>query len=75
MTVNNLKKLLIGKIAETNDEELLKVVYRLLDNCNEIHQLTPEEISRVEEAQAQYKRGEFITNEELKKEFDKWLKD
>ena len=67
MSVNNLKKLLVAKIAETNDEEILKEVYRLLDNCNDIHQLTPEEELRIEESQAQYKRGEFITNEELKK--------
>jgi hypothetical protein len=75
MTVNNLKKLLIGKIAETSDEELLKVVYRLLENCNDVHQLSPEEINIVKEAQAEYKRGEIITDEELQKEFDKRLKD
>ncbi len=75
MSVNDLKKILVGKIAETNDEELLKVVYRLLDNAQEVYQLTPEQLSAVEEAQAQYKRGEFITDEELQKELSKWLKD
>ena len=75
MTVNNLKKLLIGKIAETSDEEILKVVYRLLDNYGEVHQLSPEELSAVNEAEAEYERGEFVTDEELQKEIDKWLKD
>ena len=75
MTVNNLKKLLIGKIAETSDEELLKVVYRLLDNYQEVHQLSPEELSAVNEAEAEYERGEFVTDEELQNEIDKWLKD
>ena len=74
MSVNDLKKALVGKIAETNDEELLKVVYRLLDN-QEVYQLSPEQLSAVEEAQAQYRRGEYITDEELQKEFSKWLKD
>ena len=75
MSVNDLKRALVGKIAETNDEELLKMVYRLLDNIQEIHQLTPEQQFAVEEAQAQYKKGEFITDEELQKELSKWLKD
>jgi hypothetical protein len=75
MSVNDLKKILVGKIAETNDEELLKVVYRLLDNAQEVHQLTPDEIHAVEEARAQYKKGEVLTNEEMMKEFEKWLKD
>jgi hypothetical protein len=75
MTVNNLKKLLIGKIAETSDEEILKVVYRLLDNYNQVHQLSPEETFIVKEAQAEYKRGESISDEDLQKEIDEWLKD
>jgi hypothetical protein len=37
MTVNNLKKLLVAKIAETSDEELLKAFYRLPDNCSGTH--------------------------------------
>jgi hypothetical protein len=75
MSVNDLKKILVGKIAETNDEELLKVVYRLLDNSQDIHQLTAGEINAVEEARAQYKKGEVLTNDEMMKEFEKWLKD
>jgi hypothetical protein len=75
MSVNDLKKILVGKIAETNDEELLKVVYRLLDNSQDIRQLTAGEINAVEEARAQYKKGEVLTNDEMMKEFEKWLKD
>ena len=75
MSVNSLKKLLIGKIAETTDEEILRVVYRMLDNYNEVHQLSQEEILMVKEAQAEYDRGESVSDEELQKEFDKWLKD
>ena len=75
MSVNDLKRALVGKIAETNDEELLKVVYRLLDNAQEVYQFSPEQLSIVEEARAQYRRGEYITDEELQKELSKWLKD
>lgn len=75
ISVNNLKKLLIGKRADTSDEELLKVVYRLLDNYEEVHQLSAEELSAVNEAEAEYERGDYVTDEKLQIELDKRLKD
>ncbi|MDQ3111576.1 MAG: hypothetical protein M3R17_16940 [Bacteroidota bacterium] len=44
-------------------------------NYNDVHLLTLEQLRSVEEAQAEYKRGECVSDEELKKEFEKWLKD
>ena len=75
MSVNDLKRILVSKIAETKDEDLLKVIYRILDSNNEPYHLSAEELFAVHEAQAEYKRGNFITNEELQKELSKWLKD
>ena len=46
-----------------------------VNDSQDVHQLTTEQLSAVEEAQAQYKKGEFITDEELQKELSKWLKD
>lgn len=75
MAFNELKKILVGKIAETNDEELLKIVYRLLDNPSGVYQLSVEELSAVHESQEEYKAGKFVTDEELQTELAKWLKD
>lgn len=75
MSVNELKKVLVGKIAETNDEELLKMIYRMLDSANGVYQMSKEEIMAVEEAQADYRKGNVITHDDLMKELDKWLKD
>ncbi|MBI3510206.1 MAG: hypothetical protein HY064_06050 [Bacteroidetes bacterium] len=74
MSINNLKKVLFSKIAETKDEEILRVVYRILDNCNEVYQMSAEEINAVNEAQAEYEKGECISDEDFQKEFEKWLK-
>ena len=73
MSINSLKKALIGKIVDTNDEEVLRVVYRLLDQTQEVYQLSAEEQQIVEEAQAEYKKGNAISDEDLQKELDKWL--
>ncbi len=76
MNALDLKKLLISKIDDTNDEELLKAVYKLLDyNSSEgkIYKLNDDQVSAVREAQAQIAKGKFITDEELDQEIDKWL--
>lgn len=75
MAMNSLKKVLIGKIAASNDEDVLRIIYRLLDNAQETYILSPEDISAVNEARAEYKTGNIVTDEELQKELDKWLND
>jgi hypothetical protein len=42
---------------------------------NEVYQLSGEELAAINEAHDQYLRGETISDEELQKEFSKWLKD
>ncbi|CAN5909618.1 hypothetical protein BH11BAC7_BH11BAC7_05830 [soil metagenome] len=49
-------------------------MYRLLDNYEKVHQLTAEELSAVNEGDAEYSRGEYVTDEELQIELDKLLK-
>lgn len=75
MSFIELKKILVSKIAETEDEELLKMVYRLLNSGSDVYQLSEEQASILNEAQAEYKAGNYITHDELLKELNKWLKD
>ncbi|MEO5641787.1 MAG: hypothetical protein ABIQ40_18805 [Bacteroidia bacterium] len=74
MSVHDLKKAFVSKITETNDEELLKVVYRLLDNIQEVRQFTPEQTFCCKRSASKIKKRKFITDEELHKELSKWLK-
>jgi hypothetical protein len=76
MTVIELKKRLIKEINLTNNNEILEEMYRLIsneeaDDC--IYELSNEQINAVEEAQKQFKNGQFLKNEQADKNIDEWL--
>ena len=76
MTVKELKKRLIGKINQTRNNELLEEMYRLIMNeeiDNDIYELSDEQIKAVEEAQLQFKNGQFLKSEDADKEIEEWL--
>ena len=74
--MTKLQEILIQKISSTTDERVLQEVNRLLETGadEDIYQLTPEQIAVVEEARAQIKNGQYLTNEEANKEIQEWLK-
>jgi len=76
MTVTELKKRLIGKISQLENNELLEEMYRLIANEEtdiSIYELSEEQIKAVEEGQLQYKNGEFLTEEQADKDIEEWL--
>lgn len=76
MTTLELKKKLIKRINNIEDELLLQEVSRLIDtvdDVSDIYYFTEEESRAIEEARESYKRGEFLTDEEANKEVDEWL--
>jgi predicted transcriptional regulator len=76
MTTLELKKKLIKRINNIDDELLLQEMSRLAgigDQESDIYYFTEEESSAIEEARESYARGEFLTNEEANKEVDEWL--
>jgi hypothetical protein len=76
MTVTELKKRLIGKINQTENNELLEEMYRLISNeetANSIYKLSGEQSLAIEEAQKQYKEGQFLKGEKADEEIDEWL--
>ena len=71
-----LKERLIKKINETNDQNTLEEVYRLL-NINfddEVYILSEEQRSAVNEGLEQIKNGQYLTPEEAHKQTEEWLK-
>jgi len=73
MTVIELKKRLIKEINHTNNNELLEEMYRLISNeeaDNTIYELSKEQINAVEEAQKQFKNGQFLKSEQADKNID-----
>jgi hypothetical protein len=77
MSAIELRKRLIEKIAKTENEELLREIYRLLEmetSDIEIYKVSSDEMDAITEARDQIKNGEFLTDEEADKEIDEWLK-
>lgn len=76
MTAKELKKSLIHKIDISENNELLEEMYRLIANeetdiC--VYELSEEQLKAVEEGQLQYKKGEFLTEEQADKDIEEWL--
>lgn len=76
MTSIDLKNKVISKIRQVNDEEILKEIYKLLDDSLEDVDklmLSGDHKNAIEEAKAQIENGEYITNEQANKEIREWL--
>ena len=76
MSTLELKKLLISKIDDIDDIELLRVVYKLLDYSSKsesVYHFTEEEKTDIELGIQQGKDGLVIPDEEIQIEIDKWL--
>ncbi len=77
MTTIELKKKLIKKINSLENSMLLEEMSRLAgieDQETSVYHLSEEQKNAVEQAQAQYLKGEFLNNKEANNEIDEWLK-
>lgn len=71
-----LKERLIGKIRETDNEDILEEVYRLMGLEQEIvepFKLSNDQKAAVSEARQQIRDGEFLTDEDADNDIDEWL--
>jgi len=76
MSTAELKVRLIKEISDSDDEQLLKDVYHLIELEKDDllpYKLSEEQMSAVNEAQEQIKAGKFLTDDEANKEIDEWL--
>ncbi|MCM2302328.1 MAG: hypothetical protein NDI80_06875 [Flavobacteriaceae bacterium] len=75
MTSIELKKLLIHRIAEINDESFLNAIKTILDSKTQsrIINLTSEQHSEIKESRKEIAQELFVEQAELDKEFNKWL--
>lgn len=71
-----IKSKLIAEIEQIENVPLLETLYEILTTKAEENKysLNEEQISAIEEARAQYKKGEFFSNEEVDRETREWLK-
>jgi len=76
MTVIELRKRLIGKINATENNELLEEMYRFIANeeiDSSIYKLSDKQNLAIEEAQKQFKNGQFLKSDKAEIEIDEWL--
>ena len=75
MTTIDLKKRVMKKIENLNEDYVLEEVLALIEfeTSSESIKLSSEQKSAIDEARTQIKRGEVYTNEEVDNEIDQWL--
>ncbi|UPT67049.1 MAG: hypothetical protein M0D57_22005 [Sphingobacteriales bacterium JAD_PAG50586_3] len=76
MNQEELKKKIIEKLYQTNDEEILDIVYSLLEPEAEYNTSAPSseaEMKAVLEGLEDIKNGNIVSDEEVQKNLDKWL--
>lgn len=78
MSASQLKNLVIDRIYGIEDEEFLSALKKILDSSvlgQVAYRLNDEQRQAVHEGQRQIAAGEFVTNEDLGKAEDRWLKE
>lgn len=78
MSTEQLKNLVIDRISEIEDENFLKAIKTILDSniaAASIYKVTGEQRQKVNNGITQLNDGQIISNEDLEKEEDVWLKE
>ena len=77
MTAIELKKTLIHRILEIKDISFLKAIKTILDfhSKDELITLTPELRDEILSSKKEIEKGLFISDAELEKEVEAWLKE
>lgn len=78
MNIKNKKAEILQIINSTNDEELIEEVYELLNPYEIIEEIQlnklPSELqNKITSALDDYKKGRYITHEQMKQKVDQWL--
>ena len=75
MTAIELKKLLIHRIEEIDDEAFLNAIKTILDSKSQSQtlNLSNEQRSEIVESKKQISEGLYIDQTQMDKEFEKWL--
>ncbi|MCG8581913.1 MAG: hypothetical protein MI866_18445 [Bacteroidales bacterium] len=73
MTAIELKKLLIKRIEEIDDEAFLRAVKTILDSKSEILKLNKAQRDEISESQNNIKEDLYWSQDEMDKKFNKWL--
>ncbi|HEY5464113.1 MAG TPA: hypothetical protein VIJ95_12705 [Hanamia sp.] len=78
MSIKDKKEEILQILNSTNDEQLIEEVYELL-NPNaiieeiQLNKLSPQLQNKINRALDDYKKGLYITHEQMKQKVEQWL--
>jgi hypothetical protein len=78
MQTAQLRDMVIDKIYGINDSDYLRALKKILDMrqaTEEVYHLNEEQKVMIRLGKQQISNGEYISNEDLEKEEDQWLKE
>jgi predicted transcriptional regulator len=75
MSTKELKYLLISKIDDTEDEQLLKAIYTLLNSSSSqgVFTVNEAQADSIYKGKKDIEQGNYILNEDLHNEVMKWI--
>ncbi len=75
MTTIELKNLLISKITEIEDKSFLITINSIIEanSGTQTYKTNPLQRKKIQEGREQIEKGDFFTDESVKKEADRWL--
>jgi hypothetical protein len=75
MTAIALKQYITNRIIDIDDDVILEKIRNLIDsNSEKVYELSDEQIILFNEAQIQYKNGDYIDDLEMDKKVEEWQK-
>lgn len=77
MTTVDLKNILIHRIAGINDKSFLAAINTIIETKSKstVYQTTREQRKNIEIGLSQIANGEYLNNDQVELEIDKWLKE
>jgi hypothetical protein len=75
MTLVELKKSIHEGIDHLNDEVLLEQIKAIIDHKEKVFEIPEKHLNGIIQGKNDIKNGNFLTEEELHKRYEKWLKD
>ncbi len=75
MGTTELKKNIISKISDSEDNQLLEDILRMIDLHSglPVFELSSEQRVEALKGREQIQNGKFLTNEQVEKDLEKWL--
>lgn len=75
MTLLELKKFIHAKIDHLNDEAVLEHIEAIINEQEKVFQIPDEHLPGILQGDQDIKNGDYLTLEEMKKRYAKWLND